>query len=828
MFLDSTTINPKILLVDDETIVIHQLNSLLGDLGDIRFAQNGKLAFEMAKEYKPDLILLDIEMPDMNGYEVCRLIKSHSELASTSIIFVTSHSNPAVEQIAFELGGLDFIPKPIVPEIARVRVKNQLALSKQRQQLQQAVKELRFLVSTLPVFVSYWDESFTNLFCNDFKGVWFGLDAGKMKGKKLDDVVGGDVAKIVKHQLGMMDSSDSQLFDIHFNSPQNGLVFGQVALAKRDSENNSKGVLLVITDITKRKLAEQQLEDEKERIKVTLNSIGDAVIATDAQGMITLMNPVAEDLTGFTTSEAQGFPIEQIMRLKDGDNGEDIQNPIRRALKERQIVGMAHNTHLFTRDGNHLEVEDSASPIVDNEGNLTGAVIVFHDVSEVKAMSLRMTYLAQHDLLTDLPNRVLLYDRTQQAINNSRRDDNIVAMFLLDIDHFKEVNEIHGHSVGDRLIQQIAKALQMEVRDSDTLCRQGGDEFIFLFPGLDTDTYVTLMADRLLNVFNRIWKVDEHVFNLTVSIGISLCPVDSQDLESLYRHADAAMYSAKQAGRNRYHFYSAEIEAKLVLKRMLERHLEESLTDNVFEVYYQPKINVVNDQIVGVEALVRWRQPDGTIANPSSFIPLAEETGLIIPLGKLILRQAFSQARTWQQQGFDLRVAVNISIVQFEADDFLFILDELIVETGISPSSIELEITESMLAKNVDAAKLTLIELKRRGFQIALDDFGTGYSSLSYLKNFPFDVLKIDQSFVRNMLASSVDQQIIRAIVQLAQGLKLRLIAEGVETVDHVHALISMGCEIMQGFYYSRPVPVDKINYFLAKNIVLPDSTEGA
>lgn len=824
MFLEASAL-PKILLVDDQASVIHQLNSILSDLGEIHFATNGVAALEMVQRHRPDLILLDIEMPSLDGYDVCRAIKAMDDLADISIIFITGHTDPAAEIMALELGGIDFIPKPIVPEVARARVKNHLALARQRQQLQRAAGELRFLVSSLPVFVAYWDEQLNNLFCNDYRGVWFGIDATQMKGMTLQQVVGDEIYQQVYQALRQSVSRDIPPFDISFVATDGRYVFGQVALARRVSESGSSGHLLVITDISERKRAERRLEEEKERIRITLNSIGDAVIATDTLGRITLLNPVAEDLTGWRASDAIGKPIEAVMQLTEGEAGRPIQNPIRLALKEERTVGMALNTFLAKGANKSIGVEDSAAPIVDQDGNVTGAIIVFHDVSEARAMATKMTHLAQHDPLTNLPNRILLYDRIQQALNNSRRDARTVALFLLDIDHFKAVNDVYGHLVGDTLIQQIAQALSAEVRDCDTLCRQGGDEFIFLFPLIESENHAAQVAERLLRVFDQAWSVDENTFRLTASLGISLFPDDADDVESLYRHADAAMYSAKSAGRNRFHYYSDEIESRLVLHRLLESHLADALTNNVFEVFYQPKVSVLDGNIVGAEALVRWRQPDGTLTSPASFIPLAEETGLIIPLGKVILSQAFKQTLLWQQQGFDLRIAVNISVVQFEDECFLSMLDELVQETGVSPAAIELEITESLLAKNIDRVNRIFAELKARGFRIALDDFGTGYSSLSYLKNFPFDVLKIDQSFVRNMLGSQVDQTIIRAIIQLAQGMDLRLVAEGVETLEHASELRAMGCEIMQGFYYSRPLPLSDINRLLDERISLPESS---
>ncbi|HOY24306.1 MAG TPA: diguanylate cyclase [Cellvibrio sp.] len=549
MFLETSTLS-KILLVDDQAAVIHQLHGIVSDLAETYFATNGVAALEMVQRHRPDLVLLDIEMPELDGYGVCRAIKAMKDLAGTSIIFITSHVDPIAEIMALELGGIDYIPKPIVPEVARARIKNHLALALHRKQLQRAAGELKFLVSSLPVFVAYWDEQLNNLFCNDYEGVWFGVEATQMRNTPMRQVVGEEIFQQAYNALRHSVARDIPPFDISFITADGRYVFGQVALAKRVAESGASGYLMVITDISGRKQAERRLEEEKERIRITLNSIGDAVIATDTQGEITLLNPVAEDLTGWRSSDAIGKPIETVMKLTDGDAGRPVQNPIRLALKEERTVGMALNTFLARGANSSVGVEDSAAPIVDQDGNITGAIIVFHDVSEARAMATKMTHLAQHDPLTNLPNRILLYDRIQQALSGSRRDANTVALFLLDIDHFKQINDVHGHLVGDELIQKIAQALSKEVRDCDTLCRQGGDEFIFLFPNIESTSHITQMADRLLRIFEQPWRVGENSFKLTASIGISMAPDDADDVESLYRHADAAMYAAKSAGRN--------------------------------------------------------------------------------------------------------------------------------------------------------------------------------------------------------------------------------------------------------------------------------------
>jgi diguanylate cyclase (GGDEF)-like protein/PAS domain S-box-containing protein len=814
MFIYSELPPAVILIVDDTPSNIRVLREAVKDLGEVFYATNGETALDMARTQRPDVMLLDIEMPGMNGYEVCQAIKADPQLCDIAIIFVTSHDQEIHELQALQYGGVDFIHKPLNIPVARARVQVQLALQRKTRLLTLARRDLADLVHTLPAFIAFWSDELTNIFCNDIDGDWFHTPAAQMNGKSLKEVISDNSATLLAPYIEQVLSDTNPSFEMTFDTVQK-TIFGQVSLVRRKGGEGSEeqdGFLMLITDISDRKRAELELLDEKERMRVALNSIGDAVIATDPDGNVTFVNPIAEDMTGYQAHEAIGKPIETVMPLRDGSTGYELQNPIRLALREQRIVGMAFDCMLLNRSNQSLAVEDSAAPIRNHKGEITGAIIVFHDVSEARAMAVKMTHLAQHDPLTNLPNRILLRDRTEQALKKAQRYNTQVAMLLLDIDHFKIVNDSHGHLTGDHLLQQIAKRLAEVLRSGDTLCRQGGDEFILLLTDFDGSAHIADFASRLQSIFTQPWQVEDQSFELSMSMGISIYPDDSQDMDSLHRHADAAMYAAKQQGRNRYQFFSNEIEERLRTHMALEAHLRSALEKNVFEVFYQPKVDALTNQIVGAEALVRWRNNNELIF-PDAFIPLAEETGLIIPLGKLVLQKACMQAKEWADQGLRLQVAINVSAVQFNAD-FVRTVAETLELTGANAPQIELEITESVLVNDENAS--TIINgLKALGVRIALDDFGTGYSSLSYLKRFPLDVLKIDQSFVRNMLDDEVDISIVKAIVQMATGLRLRLVAEGVETKEHVQTLLNLGCHIMQGYYYSRPVPLKDINELL-------------
>ncbi|GLR13659.1 hypothetical protein GCM10007907_24490 [Chitinimonas prasina] len=812
MYRDKLASTPVILIVDDAIANVRIMHDAVRDLGTVLFATDGSSALQMVSEHHPNIVLLDIEMPGINGYEVCRAIKAAPHLSDIAVIFVTSHDETGYELQALALGGVDFLQKPINAATARARVKTHLELQLKTRELALARQDLSDMIEHLPAFISYWDIDLKNEFTNDLHGRWFGVPARAMSGMHMRDVLGPLNFFSIDVHIEAVLRGENPTFDLTFYRDSGDLLYGQASMVCRVVEDRICGVLLLITDITERKTAEISLYDEKERIRVTLSSIGDAVLATDAHGNVTFLNPIAEDMTGWLTDEAVGQPIETVMPLFDSISGHETTNPIRHAFREKRVVGMAMNTSLRRRDGRLFQVEDSAAPIRDHQGEITGAIVVFHDVSEARAMLIKMTHLANYDALTNLPNRMLWHDRAEQAMQVAKRSGKHVGMILLDIDNFKSVNDTFSHIVGDNILRLAAQRLTSRVRPSDTVSRQGGDEFTILLPDLDGIAEATEVASKILSAMMEPFWVDGQRFDLSVSVGISLFPDDSEDQDVLYRHADAAMYRAKQGGKNRYEFFSTDIEEQLIARHMLERHMREAIDQGQYLVYYQAKVDVDCAQVVGVEALVRWKNSADELVSPAKFIPVAEETGLIVPLGELVMRRACEDARRWHERGANIVISINVSAVQFEMANFVDKVSQILHQTGVRPDLVELEITEGVLARNHVQARDTLLRLKELGLGIAIDDFGTGYSSLAYLKRFPIDVLKIDQGFVRDMLTDPSDAAIITAIVHLAQNLGLELVAEGVEVQEQAAALRNKGCRIMQGYLYSKPAPFDEIS----------------
>ena len=570
---------------------------------------------------------------------------------------------------------------------------------------------------------------------------------------------------------------------------------------------NSHTLSRAICNAIKRKMAEEALFIEKERAQVTLNSIGDAVISTDVAGNVTYLNVVAERMTGWSQADAKGLPFTDVFRIIDGATRETLRNPMELAVRQNKPVGLTMDSILIRRDGVEAAIEDSAAPIRDRGGRVTGAVIVFHDVSAARAMVLKMSHLAQHDFLTDLPNRLLLNDRLTQAISLARRSRKQLAVLFLDVDRFKNINDSLGHLVGDKLLQSVTSRLTLCVRDSDTVSRQGGDEFVVLLADVEHAEAAGYSAAKILAALAEKHCIDEHDLQVTSSMGISVFPGDGEDAETLLKNADAAMYHAKESGRNNYQFFKQNMNDRAVERQLLESSLRQAVARQEFFLHYQPKINLETGAITGAEALIRWLHPARGLLYPEQFIPIAEDSGLIVPIGQWMLREACGQAQAWQNAGLaPTPIAVNISAVEFRSENFLAGLRDILKDTGLAPRYLEIELTESVLVQDIESTMTVLHALKVMGVQLAIDDFGTGYSSLSYLRQFPVDTLKIDQSFVRGIAADNGDATIVSAVIGMGNSLKLRVSAEGVETREQLAFLQAENCAEGQGFYFSPPV----------------------
>jgi diguanylate cyclase (GGDEF)-like protein/PAS domain S-box-containing protein len=550
---------------------------------------------------------------------------------------------------------------------------------------------------------------------------------------------------------------------------------------------------------------------EKDRAQVTLNSIGDAVLSTDILGNVAYLNVVAEHMTGWSKKEAVGHPLSDVFQIVDGTTHKPSPNPMELAIRLDKPVGLSANCILVRRDGCESAIEDSAAPIHDRHGRITGAVIVFHDVSMARAVVKEMSHLAQHDALTDLPNRLLLNDRITQAISLARRNHHLLAVLFLDLDGFKNINDSLGHSIGDKLLQSVSARLLGCVRKSDTVSRQGGDEFVVLLPEVAHAADAAISAAKIITELKNAHSVDDHQLRVTVSIGISSYPDHGESVEALIKNADTAMYHAKQCGRNNYQFFKPDMSLQAVERQSLEGQLRYALEREELLLHYQPKVNIKTGAITGVEALVRWQHPERGLLLPGQFLSIAEDTGMIVTIGQWVLREACRQMREWLDAGLPaVPVAVNISFLEFRNRQFVEDVQASLKETRLDPRYLDLELTETVLMQHAESTIFVLGQLKEIGLRLAVDDFGTGYSSLSYLTRFPIDSLKLDQSFVQNLVTKSNDAIVIGAVIGLAKSLKQTIVAEGVETLEQLAFLQAHGCDEGQGYYFSRPMPAQR------------------
>ncbi|MGB6743309.1 MAG: EAL domain-containing protein [Terracidiphilus sp.] len=567
-----------------------------------------------------------------------------------------------------------------------------------------------------------------------------------------------------------------------------------------------------------RKISEETLFEEKERAQATLHCIGDAVISTDVSGSITFLNPVAEKMSGWPLKEVAGRPFAEVFRIISATTRKVVSYPMLKTGGQSCNGELPLNSVLIQRDGTEICIEDSVAPIHDHNGRVIGSVLVFRDVSVARAMAEQIAHAAEHDCLTALPNRLLLNDRLGQAIALAQRNDRKVAVLFLDMDGFKHINDSLGHPAGDRLLQSVANRLLICVRAPDTVSRQGGDEFIVLLQEVRQPEDVAIAARRLLSSIAEPYSIGLHTLHISTSIGVSLYPDDGHDAETLIRNADTAMFQAKENGRQGFQFFRQEMNIRAVERQSIEEDLRRALEREEFTLHYQPKINLETGAITGAEALLRWMHQTRGSVPPKQFIPVAEESGLILPIGAWVLREACMQAQAWKEAGLPIgTIAVNVSAIELRSESFLENLFGTLSDTRLDPTFLELEVTESVLMKHAEAAACILQALREKGVRVAIDDFGTGYSSLSYLMKFPLDALKIDQSFVRHAADFPEETSIMNAIIGMGRSLKLRVVAEGVETSEDLAFLRTRQCDEAQGYYFGRPVPAEQFAALLKR-----------
>jgi diguanylate cyclase (GGDEF)-like protein len=691
MISDHQAKKPIALVVDDDpTVCVMSKETLRGAGFDVVCARDGHSALKLFDEFNPDVVILDIEIPGLNGFAVCESLNQREDGIRVPIIMITSHDDAESVNRAYESGAQDLINKPIPWPVLPHRVRNVMHAKRIFDDLVRSEKRNRALLQAIPDHIHIVNAE-------------------------------GDILEYLSNACDVV-------------SP--GHELGHI-------------------------LPDRMAEEARHYI--------DQALTTGA------------------------------MQTYEQDLGAD------RGQFETRLLPQTSDTVLA----------------------------IVREITDRKQAEAKVRHLAYHDNLTGLPNRQYFANKLRQAIRHARKHDQMLATLYIDLDRFKRINDTLGHRVGDALLKAVAKRLDHSVRHADSiarvdavdenevrLARLGGDEFVVLIEGIETEAQVDAVADRIRTSLLAPFKYDGHQFVVTPSIGIALYPRDGKRLDDLMMHADMAMYEAKSSGRNGHRYYSKSMNLRSVERLDLENELQNAIRTNAFEVYYQPKVNLDSARIVGVEALLRWQHPERGWIPPAQFIPIAEETGLVMELGNWVVQQACQQVKTWQRKGInDISVAINVSSRQFCRDDLLDSVLRIVWDSGIRPENLELEITESMLMRDVDDTRATLHAFKDAGLRISVDDFGTGYSSLNYLKQFPIDSLKIDRSFVQDLHRDRDDAAICAAILAMAKELDLSVVAEGVESEEQLEFLRRHRCDQVQGFLFGKPVPPEQFEQTYSANL---------
>jgi diguanylate cyclase (GGDEF)-like protein/PAS domain S-box-containing protein len=581
-------------------------------------------------------------------------------------------------------------------------------------------------------------------------------------------------------------------------------------------EDGDRLFAAIIRDITERKRSEEALRQLSRQNEMVLNSAGEGIFGLDLQGKTTFINPAAARMTGWDIDELSGQRLHDFLHHSkpDGTPYPSEECPIYAVFKTGATLSR-DNEVFWRKDGTHFPVEYVSTPIVEGD-KILGAVVTFKDITERKALEKKLQYQAFHDPLTDLPNRALFMDRLGHALARAGQQASEVAVLFTDLDNFKVINDSLGHKAGDQLLVAVAQRLKACLRPVDTVARLGGDEFTLLLEGVTGVSDAARVAEQIAQELRAPFALEAHEVFATTSTGIAVSSSAQGQPTDLLRHADLAMYRAKSKGKACYEVFEPNMSTDALERLELETDLRRALGREEFRVYYQPEILLESGDIVGMEALVRWEHPEHGLLLPQEFLPIAEESNLIMPIGQWVLREACKQLRTWQEQYPNLAplvMSVNLSTREFFQPS---LIAEILRETGVDPRTLQLEITEGAVAyDNAQNANNTLWNLKTLGVQLAIDDFGMGYSSLSYLKRFPVDLLKIDRSFVRELGKDLKDTKIVAAIIHLARALDLKVIAEGVETAEQVEQLRKMKCDMVQGSYFSKPLPSGAVSDLL-------------
>ena len=700
-------------------------------------------------------------------------------------------------------------------------------LKQAQEALRASEAELRLIMDNVPARVAYIDREYRFRFLNRHNEEWLGESRKDLTGRRVAEVVGearfAQMQPLLKRVLdGEVVATEQMLVQPEGEPRWEAIHYAP----NRDGDGNVVGIYAVHTDVHDQKRNEDALRRANWMLSSHISNTPLAVLEWDRDFRLVRWSPQAGNIFGWTADEVLGMPIDDNPLLHDSD-----RTAVAGLLagltsgEEPRATGLTRNNR---KDGDTIWCEWYHSALLDDDGKITSILSFVQDVSSRIQAEERLQYMATRDALTGLPNRLLLHERLTQAIAQAKRGGRRVGVLFIDLDRFKNVNDTLGHRIGDELLKGVTKALATALRETDLLARLGGDEFMVIVEDFDDPSVLGRIAQKLLDAIAQPFKVEDHDIYVTSSIGIAVYPDDSDDPEELLKHADVAMYRSKELGRNTYQFLDADLAQRRLKQHTLESALRAALKDGLLQLHYQPVVRIEDHAVVGAEALLRWDDAEHGHVPPQVFIPLAEESGLIHALGEWVLKSAAAQCVAWREGGMPLKVSVNLSARQFYRDDLAQRISDIVKSVGCEPGWIELEVTETSLLHDLDAIRKVLHQLRGEGFSVAIDDFGTGYSSLTHLKHFPIDTLKIDISFIADLETDPGDAAITEAIIGLARGLGLRVVAEGVGTKAQLEFLRVRGCHCFQGFWISKPLPIAAFATFVAAMNNPPQAAAGA
>jgi diguanylate cyclase (GGDEF)-like protein/PAS domain S-box-containing protein len=803
----------RVLFIEDSDSEYEFLMRTLrrGDLKVSALRITSKPALEQAlAENSWDLVLSNTHLSQITPQEALQTLRDGGH--DIPFILISDHIGEEKVVSLLKAGANDFVnfnnlsrlTPAIERELKEAKVRQEAESTKQA--LRRSENRYRQLVDDSPIPILLLQQN-RIVFLNESARQTLNLDRqDDLINQPVDNLFTQDSVELLHTRINALENQVGQPFEASFIRADQKLIQVEV-LARSVEHEGTPATQLVFTDITQRKESEAKLQQAVQIIEHTM----EGVVITDGEGCITSVNPAFCEITGYKETE---IIHQHLDKLKSDRHSQEFFDEL--WSKVRETGSWRGEVWNQRSNGEVYPAWMTISCVLDEYDHILHYVAVFSDITSIKQSQSQLEHLAHHDSLTNLPNRLLFEDRLQHAISQSKRQRRQLAVLFLDLDRFKNINDTLGHAMGDELLKEVAMRLQHLLRDGDTAARLGGDEFTVLVENLEDPSQAAVVASKIQESFKTPYKIAGRELHITTSIGISIYPEDGKTVADLTKNADAAMYQAKEQGRNNYRYYTSELTRTAFERLLLETELRSALKKDQLLLYYQPQISLKDGQMTGAEAVLRWHHPRLGIIPPARFIPLAEESGLIHEIGHWVLREACEQTRYLYKQGlFQGRMAINLSVRQIMQTDLILRFEQIIAESDCPPDMLQLEVTEGIFMGQMQHSVPVLDVFKKLGVSIAIDDFGTGYSSLSYLKQLPIDKLKIDRSFIRDLPSDSDAIAITQAIIALGKNLGLLIIAEGVETLAQQALLQKMGCEEGQGYLYSPPVPANAFEEML-------------